>query len=90
MSRADPFLDKFLSFLWTFFQSGSIRKNVSKVRTQLVEKLVEEFGLSLAETERQLGVSSSAVAKTISRRNTRRISLISQGLSPKSQILSKV
>ena len=38
---------------------------------QSVEKPVEEFGRSLAETGPQLGVSSSAVAKTISQRNTK-------------------
>jgi len=31
----------------------------------------EEFGFSLADAGRQLGVSSSAVAKVLSRRNTK-------------------
>jgi len=31
--------------------------------------LVEDFGLSLTETGRQLGVSSSAVARALNRRN---------------------
>lgn len=35
----------------------------------VIHKLVEEFGLSLAETVRQMGVSSSAVAKALDRRN---------------------
>jgi REP element-mobilizing transposase RayT len=52
-------------------RAGSRRQNVSKVRARLVEKLVVEFGLSLAEAGRQLGVSSSAVAKTLSRRNAK-------------------
>jgi len=34
-----------------------------------MQNLVEEFGLSLAETGRQLGVSSSAVAKALDRRH---------------------
>ncbi len=49
-------------------KSGSRRQNVSKVRSQLAKALVEECGLSLTETGRQLGVSPSAVAKSLSRR----------------------
>ena len=49
-------------------KSGSRRRNVSKVRAQLVQELVEGLGLSLAETGRHLGVSPSAVAKSLSRR----------------------
>ena len=52
-------------------RAGSRRQNISKVRARLVEKLVEEFGLSLAEVGRQLGVSTSAVAKTLSRRDAK-------------------
>jgi REP element-mobilizing transposase RayT len=48
-------------------QSGSRRQKVSAVRSQLAKKLVEEFGLSLTETGRQLGVSASAIAKTLNR-----------------------
>lgn len=51
-------------------QAGSRRQKISKTRARLIEKLTEEFGLSLAEAGRQLGVSSSAVAKTLSRRKT--------------------
>jgi len=50
-------------------KSGSRRQNVSMVRSQLAKKLVEELGLSLTETGRHLGVSSSAVAKSLSRRD---------------------
>jgi predicted transcriptional regulator len=46
-------------------QSGSQRQKVSAVRSQLAQKLVEEFGLTLTETGRQLGVSASAIAKTL-------------------------
>jgi len=52
-------------------KAGSRRQKISKVRARLIEKLVDEFGLSLAEVGRQLGVSSSAVAKVLSRRNTK-------------------
>ncbi len=50
-------------------KSGSRRRNVSMVRSQLAERLIEECGLSLTETGRQLGVSPSAVAKSLSRRD---------------------
>jgi putative transposase len=53
-------------------RGGSRRKRISRVRTRLVEALVEKFGLSLAEAGRQLGVSSSAVAITLHRRNAKR------------------
>ena len=50
-------------------KSGSRRRNVSKVRAQLVQELVEGLGLSLTETGRHLGVSPSAVAKSLSRQD---------------------
>ena len=53
-------------------KSGSRRQRVSKVRSQLAAKLVEECGLSLTETGRHLGVSPSAVAKSLSRRDKHR------------------
>ena len=37
------------------------------VRRQLVKDLVERYGLTLTETGRQLGVSASAIAKSLSR-----------------------
>ncbi len=49
-------------------RAGSRRRIVSTLRKRLIQKLVEEYGLSLAETGRQLGVSSSAVAKALDRR----------------------
>ena len=49
-------------------RAGSRRRPVSNIRHRLIQKLVEEFGLSLAETGRQLGVSSSAVARALERR----------------------
>jgi REP element-mobilizing transposase RayT len=49
-------------------RAGSRRRIVSRLRNRLIQKLVEDFGLSLAETGRQMGVSSSAVAKALDRR----------------------
>jgi hypothetical protein len=48
-------------------KSGSRRKTVSKARARLARQLVEEHGLSLTETGRQLGVSASAIAKSLNR-----------------------
>jgi len=50
-------------------RAGSRRKRISRLSARLVETLVEKCGLSLAEAGRQLGVSSSAVAITLHRRN---------------------
>ena len=50
-------------------KAGSRRRIVSRLRNRLIWSLVEDFGLSLAETGRQLGVSSSAVAKALNRGN---------------------
>ena len=50
-------------------KAGSRRREVSKIRSRLVGKLVEECGLSLTEAGRQLGVSASAVAITLRRRD---------------------
>jgi REP element-mobilizing transposase RayT len=48
-------------------QSGSRRQPLPKVRKKLAEGFVEEHGLTLAETARQLGVSTSAIAKMLKR-----------------------
>ena len=48
-------------------RSGSRRQKVSVVRSQLAKKLVEEWGHSLTETGRHLGVSPSAIAKILYR-----------------------
>ena len=48
-------------------RSGSRRRNVSRVRAQLSITLVEEYGLTLAETAHLLGVTTSAIARIISR-----------------------
>ena len=46
-------------------QNGSRMRNISHVRKTLAMKLVNEYGLTLAETARQLGVSTTAVAKIV-------------------------
>jgi putative transposase len=46
---------------------GSRRGQVSKVRSELAELLVKELGLSLAETARRLGVSTSGIAQRLRR-----------------------
>jgi REP element-mobilizing transposase RayT len=48
-------------------QSGSRRQKVVMVRVKLAKDLVEQCGLSLTETGRHLGVSASAIAKSLSR-----------------------
>ena len=50
-------------------RAGSRRRIVSGLRNRLIRNLVEDFGLSLAETGRQMGVSSSGVAKALNRRD---------------------
>jgi len=48
-------------------RSASRRRSISRPRDHLAMKLVHELGLSLAETARQLGVSTSAVARILRR-----------------------
>ena len=48
-------------------RSGSRRQALSNVRAQLTLKLVNELGLSLAETGRQLGLTTSGVAQILRR-----------------------
>jgi len=48
-------------------KSGSRRQKVVMVRCQLAKELVEQCGLSLTETGRRLGVTPSAIAKSLSR-----------------------
>ena len=43
------------------FHSGSRMKPVPEIRKKLAIRFVQEYGLSLAETARQLGVTTSAV-----------------------------
>lgn len=48
-------------------RTGSRRRKVSAVRSRLVKELVEEWRISLTEAAGHLGVSPSAIAKTLSR-----------------------
>ncbi|MFC1812365.1 transposase [Thermodesulfobacteriota bacterium] len=48
-------------------KSGSRRGSISKVRRKLAISIVGDYGISFAETARQLGVSTSAISKIISR-----------------------
>jgi putative transposase len=48
-------------------QSGSRRPPLPKLRREIALKLVNEYGISLAETARQLGISTSAVAQILRR-----------------------
>ena len=48
-------------------RAGSRLRHVAQARKRIIRKLVEELGVSLAETARQLGVSTSAISKTLTR-----------------------
>jgi putative transposase len=48
-------------------EGGSRRAKVSNLRTELAQRLLQEFGLPLAEIARQLGVSTSAISKLFSK-----------------------
>jgi putative transposase len=48
-------------------RSGSRRRPLSRARSHLACRLVEEMGLSLAETARQLGLSTSAISQILRR-----------------------
>ena len=52
-------------------QSGSRIREVCQIRSQLAEELVKECGLSLAETARQLGVSTAAIANALKRKKAK-------------------
>jgi putative transposase len=49
-------------------KGGSRRSRLSEVRRQLAMELVTYYGLTLAETARQLGVSTSAISKIFTRK----------------------
>jgi putative transposase len=49
-------------------RSGSRRRTVSRARSHLALRLVEEMGLTLAEAARQLGLSTSAIAHILKRK----------------------
>jgi putative transposase len=47
---------------------GSRRGQIPEVRAEIVEELVQELGVPLAEIARVVGVSTSAVSKILRRR----------------------
>ncbi|MEC4686163.1 MAG: hypothetical protein VST71_10585 [Nitrospirota bacterium] len=49
---------------------GSRRSRVSEARSQIVCRLIETYGIPLAEVARQVGVSTSAVCKIITRKSS--------------------
>ena len=48
-----------------FFRSGSRRGSLPQLRRTLAKKFVDEYGLSLAEVARQLGVTGNAVSSMV-------------------------
>jgi len=50
-------------------RSGSQRRKVSQVRTEIACYLTREMSTSMAEVARRLGVGTSAIAMAIRRRN---------------------
>jgi putative transposase len=48
-------------------QCGSCRPPLPKLRRSIALKLINEYGVSLAETARQLGISTSGVAQVLRR-----------------------
>lgn len=53
-------------------RSGSRRRPVAQARKRLIQILVDEQGVTLAETARQLGISTSAVSKSLMREAERK------------------
>jgi putative transposase len=49
-------------------RGGSRRRQISKVRMEITEQVVEGMGVPLAEAARALGVSTSAISKVLRRR----------------------
>ncbi len=47
---------------------GSRRGEIPRVRSEIVQQLVKEIGMSLADVARWVGVSTSAVSKILQRR----------------------
>jgi hypothetical protein len=48
-------------------QQGTRRRDVARVRQELARKLVEEYGMPMAEAARKLGVSTSGIYRALSR-----------------------
>ena len=48
-------------------RAGSRREHISRVRSRVAVELVENYGIPLAELARELGVSTSAISKILTR-----------------------
>lgn len=48
-------------------RAGSRREHISRVRSRVAVELVENYGIPLAEVARELGVSTSAISKILTR-----------------------
>jgi putative transposase len=46
---------------------GNRRGEIPRVRSEIVQQLVKEIGMSLAEVARWVGVSTSAISKILQR-----------------------
>ena len=51
----------------TELRSGSRRGEIPTVRAEISRRLVEDYGIAIAEVARQVGVSTSAISKILSR-----------------------
>jgi putative transposase len=51
----------------TELRSGSRRGKMPTVRAEVARKLVEDYGITIAEVARQVGVSTSAISKSLGR-----------------------
>ena len=49
----------------TALRSGSRRGKMPEVRAEIARKLVEGYGITIAEVARQVGVSTSAISKSL-------------------------
>jgi len=54
----------------TMLQSGSRRPPLPKLRKKITLKLINNYGLTLAETARRLGISTSGVAQILRRKKS--------------------
>jgi predicted transcriptional regulator len=50
---------------------GGRRRNVSFARAQAAHILIEDFGITLAEVARNLGVTTSAIFNMLKRKNNK-------------------
>ena len=51
----------------TELRSGSRRGEIPAIRAEVSRKLVEDYGIPIAEIARQVGVSTSAISKSLAR-----------------------